>query len=77
MDYQLTNTTSIIRLSDGLSLSFEPDPNLSIYADYLQWINEGNTPKPYIEEPLTIEQKLASIGLTVDDIKHLIGITTS
>lgn len=72
MDYQLTNTTSIIRLSDGLSLSFEPDPNLSIYADYLQWINEGNTPKPYIGEPLTIEQKLASIGLTVDDIKLLI-----
>ena len=75
MDYQLTNTISIIRLSDGLS--FEPDPNLSIYADYLQWINEGNVPKPYIEESLTIEQKLASIGLTVDDIKNKIEITTS
>ena len=74
MDYQLTNTTTIIRLTDGLL--FEPDPLHSVYADYLQWINEGNTPKPYIEEPLTIEQKLSSIGLTVDDVKTLIGITT-
>lgn len=75
MDYQLTNTTSIIRLSDGLS--FEPDPNLSIYADYLQWINEGNTPKPYVNSELTIEQKLLNAGLTIDDIKSFLNVTTS
>ena len=75
MDYQLTNTTSIIRLSDGLS--FEPDPNLSIYADYLQWINEGNVPKPYVNSELTIEQKLLNAGLTIDDIKSFLNVTTS
>jgi hypothetical protein len=75
MDYQLTNTTTIIRLTDGLL--FEPDPLHSVYADYLQWINEGNIPKPCAEvSSLTIEQKLSSIGLTVDDVKTLIGITT-
>jgi hypothetical protein len=75
MDYQLTNTTSIIRLSDGLS--FEPNTNLSIYADYLQWINEGNTPKPYVNSELTIEQKLSNAGLTIDDIKSFLNVTTS
>lgn len=73
MDYQLTNTTTIIRLTDGLQ--FEPDPNLSIYADYLQWISEGNIPKPSDELTLTIEQKLTSIGLTLNDIKSLIDNT--
>jgi hypothetical protein len=43
--YQLTNNNTIIRLPDGLS--FEPDPNLSIYEEYLQWVREGNIPKPY------------------------------
>lgn len=75
MDYQLTNTTTIIRLTDGLQ--FEPDPNLSVYADYLQWISEGNTPKPSDESPLTMEQKLASIGLTLNDVKSFIDNTHS
>ena len=76
MDYQLTNTTAIIRLSDGLL--FEPDPNLSAYADYLQWINEGNIPKPYVGiSSLTPEQKLGTIGITINDSKTLLGIITS
>ena len=42
------------------------------------WIAEGNTPDPAdpIPEPveLTPQEKLASAGLTVDELKELLGI---
>ena len=42
--YQLTNNTSIIRLSDG---AFIPaDSANTDYAAYLRWWAEGNTPLP-------------------------------
>jgi hypothetical protein len=42
--YQLTTSTSIIRLSDG---AFIPnDPGNRDYRDYLDWLAAGNTPEP-------------------------------
>lgn len=42
--YQLTKTTSIKRLSDGAVI---PENNtLSDWADYQDWLKEGNTPTP-------------------------------
>ena len=45
---------------------------------YLIWLSEGNTPTPAdpIPEPveLTPQEKLASAGLTVDELKLLLGI---
>jgi hypothetical protein len=42
--YQLTTSTSIIRLSDN---AFIPnDPGNRDYADFLAWEAEGNTPLP-------------------------------
>jgi hypothetical protein len=42
--YQLTSSTSIIRLSDN---AFIPnDPGNRDYADFLAWKAEGNTPLP-------------------------------
>jgi hypothetical protein len=42
--YQLTTSTSIIRLSDG---AFIPnDPGNRDYREYLDWLAAGNTPEP-------------------------------
>jgi hypothetical protein len=42
--YQLTTSTSIIRLSDG---AFIPnDPGNRDYREYLDWLDAGNTPEP-------------------------------
>jgi hypothetical protein len=42
--YQLTTSTSILRLSDG---AFIPnDPGNRDFADYQAWIAAGNTPEP-------------------------------
>jgi hypothetical protein len=47
--YQLTTSTSIIRLSDG---AFIPQaPGNRDYADFLAWKAEGNTPLPAPEPP--------------------------
>jgi len=42
--YQLTTSTSIIRLSDN---AFIPnDPGNRDYREYLDWLEAGNTPEP-------------------------------
>ena len=42
--YQLTTSTSILRLSDG---AFIPaDPANTDYAAYQAWLDAGNTPEP-------------------------------
>lgn len=42
--YKLTNSTSILRLAD--SMSIPADPANTDYAAYLKWVAEGNTPEP-------------------------------
>lgn len=77
MTYQLTTGTSIIRLSDGAFIPFTPGN--TDYAAYLAWLDEGNTPEPAPAPPappvLTTEQKLEAAGLTVAELKELLGLT--
>jgi hypothetical protein len=74
--YQLTTSTSIIRLTDGATIP--NDPGNRDYREYLDWVEAGNTPEPAPEpEPipvLTTEQKLEAAGLTVAELKELFGL---
>jgi hypothetical protein len=76
MTYQLTQTECILRLSD--SAWIPPDPANTDYAAYLEWLAAGNTPEPAPEpEPvpeLTPAEKLAASGLTVQELKELLGL---
>jgi hypothetical protein len=45
-DYQLTAGDSIIRTEDGAYIP--PDPANRDYAEYLQWVEGGGVPDPYV-----------------------------
>ena len=74
--YQLTATDCILRLTDG---AFIPqDPANIDYQAYQKWVAAGNKAEPAAAPPapvvLTPEQKLARSGLTVDELKGLLGL---
>jgi len=76
MTYQLTHYETIKRLSDN---AFIPqDPANTDYQKYLLWLEEGNEPLPPdpepTPEPLTAQQKLEAAGLTVEELKGLLGL---
>lgn len=76
MTYQLTHYETIKRLSDN---AFIPqDPANTDYQQYLNWLEEGNEPLPPdpIPEPtpLTPQQKLEQAGLTIEELKELLGL---
>ena len=76
MTYQLTTSTSILRLSDNAFIP--PDPANTDYAAFLAWKEAGNTPlpapaPPAPPAPLTPAEKLAAAGLTVEELKALLA----
>ena len=76
MAYTLTSSTLIIRDTDG---AFIPDdPANTDFAAYTAWLADGNTPNPYVPPPepapLTPAEKLAAAGLSVDELKELLGL---
>jgi len=75
--YQLTTGDTILRLTDNAFIP--PDPGNTDYQQYLKWLEEGNTPLPPDPipepEPLTAQQKLEAAGLTVEELKELLGLS--
>ena len=76
MTYQLTTSDCILRTTDGAFIP--PDPANTDYAAYLEWVDAGNTPEPAPEPVVPVEltpaEKLAASGLTVDELKSLLGL---
>lgn len=65
-------------MDDGTYVSISADLANTDYQAFLAWCEEGNTPEPYVApEPLappTPKEKLAASGLTVEDLKGLLGL---
>ena len=76
MTYQLTASDCIFRLADNAFIP--PDEANTDYREYLAWKEAGNTPEPAPEpEPpveLTPAEKLTASGLTVAELKGLLGL---
>jgi len=76
MTYQLTIGNAILRIADNAFIP--PDPANTDYADYLAWLEAGNTPDPapipVPPVPLTPAERLAAAGLSVDELKELLGL---
>jgi hypothetical protein len=74
--YKITQENTILRLSDNAFIP--PDPANTDYQQYLKWLEEGNTPLPPDPipepEPLTPQQKLEAAGLTIEELKELLGL---
>ena len=74
--YLNPENTSLKREDDsGKVIGFPADPANRHYAMFLA---SGATAEPYVApaepEPLTAQQKLENAGLTVDELKTLLGI---
>lgn len=76
MTYTLYYNGYVIRDADGACIP--SDPANTDWMAYQAWLAEGNTPNPYVPPPPapepTIEEKLASVGLTIDDLKSALGL---
>ena len=80
MTYQLTNYGTIELPLAGGNVMILPakDNGTPEWAAYKTWLDEGNTPLPAPEPPapvvLTPSEKLAASGLTVAELKQLLGL---
>jgi hypothetical protein len=75
-DYQLTASDTIIRVVDHASIP--NDPANRDRAAYDVWLAAGGVPGPYVApsappSPTPLE-KLTAAGLSVADLKTLLGI---
>jgi hypothetical protein len=76
--YTLTSGSSVIRDDERGIWTIPNDPANTDWQAYQAWLAEGNTPNPYIPPPepapLTPQEKLAAAGLSVAELKELLGL---
>ena len=76
MTYQLTSDGTVFCSIHNTWIP--PDPANTDYQQYLLWLEEGNTPLPPDPipepEPLTPQQKLEAAGLSIEELKELLGL---
>jgi len=69
---------TITKITNEIVCSVPQDPTNTDYQQYLKWLAEGNTPLPPDPtpepEPLTAQQKLEAAGLTIEELKDLLGL---
>jgi hypothetical protein len=67
---------NLVQRQDGALIP--SDPANTDYTTYLAWLEAGNTPDPapipVPPVPLTPAEKLAASGLTVTELKALLGL---
>ena len=68
----------MIKHPDGKTTCIPSDIANTDYQQYLLWLEEGNTPLPPDPtpepEPLTAQQKLEAAGLSIEELKELLGL---
>jgi len=80
MTYQLTTDNTIkLPLENGSTMFLPAEDNgTPEWREYLEWVEAGNTPEPAPEPVAPVEltpaEKLAASGLTVDELKALLGL---
>ena len=78
MNYKFLNQEQTIvgRIDDDGLMRITGDAQR--WEDYLRWLEEGNEPLPPDPtpepEPLTAQQKLEAAGLTIEELKGLLGL---
>ena len=84
-NYELTHDPLIVKVTEGdnshliyCPTRVQGDYNPAQWEEYQAWLSEGNTPSAYEEPillaPLTPAEKLASAGLTVEELKSLLDL---
>ena len=75
-NYKIINDQLIYYIEENLYI---PNDLGNIdYQEYLNWVSQGNEPLPPdpLPEPtpLTAQEKLQQAGLTVEELKELLGL---
>jgi hypothetical protein len=69
---------ALIKYEDGSTTCIPFDSANTDYAAYLQFVEQGGTPEPAPEPVAPVEltpaEKLAASGLTVEELKALLGL---
>ena len=75
-DGSINSESNAVQKDGCITIPF--DPANTDYAAFLTWVEAGNTPEPAPEPVAPVEltpaEKLAASGLTVDELKALLGL---